>query len=149
MGTRSWTNYIYNEQMDQSALYVQLFTFHAAGASVHGRDTVHDSSEPHGSCNVQYHLPILDPWLVCCPFWVLPSRTQVLELLWPTPCQRLSGGFVQKAECWVQVPPTSPPCSCSKSRQSWNLCFGYVMVSLRVKECCCCIDIFVFAPAYV
>ena len=60
-GARSLTNYIYNEQMDQSALNVQLFTFQAAEASVHGRDTVHDSSEPHGSCIVQYHLPILDP----------------------------------------------------------------------------------------
>lgn len=74
-----------------STLNVHLFNFHTARASVHGPDTVYDSNESRGaaSCNT-----ICRSWNCGQPFRLLPFCTQVLELLWPTPCWRLSWGLV-------------------------------------------------------
>ena len=128
---------------DWSTLNVQLFNFHAAGASVRGHDAVTDSTEPRGAASSTVICRSWNRGQCVAPFASCHFAHKCQSCFGHHRVKDCPGTSSSQHSAESKRLPASPPRSCSKSRRSWTLwtCFLFCFLPLYLL---CCLLAYVF-----
>lgn len=105
-------------QSDWSAVNVQLFNFHAAGASVRGRDSANVASEPRGAITSNIVCRSWNRGRCVAPFSPCRFAHKCSSCFGQHRVGECSGDSLSKQTVDSKRSPASPPRSRSKSRRS-------------------------------